>query len=167
MRTGGAGKSPLHTSSTFISGVFMIQALVFIVALICAAPAIAQPLPAGLDKQNAMVVDTTKGRIVFKLRSDLAPQHAERIKQLAREGYYNNVPFHRVMDGFMAQTGDGEYFNGTCGSRSGNLSRSLRSMTRLLLLCGFSGASLAMSAALALADGVLVVYGARRGRAGG
>jgi len=90
----------------------MIQALVFIVALICAAPAIAQPLPAGLDKQNAMVVDTTKGRIVFKLRSDLAPQHAERIKQLAREGYYNNVPFHRVMDGFMAQTGDGQNFNG-------------------------------------------------------
>src|SRR3954447_18790440 len=83
-------------------GVVMIQALLFIVALICAAPAIAQPLPAGLDKQNAIVVDTTKGHIVFKLRSDLAPQHAERIKQLAREGYYNNVPFHRVMDGFMA-----------------------------------------------------------------
>src|SRR5438874_13008762 len=121
MRTGGAGKSPLHTSSTFISGVFMIQALVFIVALICAAPAIAQPLPAGLDKQNAMVVDTTKGRIVFKLRSDLAPQHAERIKQLAREGYYNNVPFHRVMDGFMAQTGDGKNFNGTGGSKYPNL----------------------------------------------
>src|SRR4051794_36106102 len=121
MRTGGAGKSPLHTSSTFISGVFMIQALVFIVALICAAPAIAQPLPAGLDKQNAMVVDTTKGRIVFKLRSDLAPQHAERIKQLAREGYYNNVPFHRVMDGFMAQTGDGQNFNGTGGSKYPNL----------------------------------------------
>jgi len=99
----------------------MIQALVFIVALICAAPAIAQPLPAGLDKQNAMVVDTTKGRIVFKLRSDLAPQHAERIKQLAREGYYNNVPFHRVMDGFMAQTGDGQNFNGTGGSKYPNL----------------------------------------------
>src|SRR5207237_9040046 len=121
MRTGGADKSPLHTSSTFISGVFMIQALVFIVALICAAPAIAQPLPAGLDKQNAMVVDTTKGRIVFKLRSDLAPQHAERIKQLARERYYNNVPFHRVMDGFMAQTGDGQNFNGTGGSKYPNL----------------------------------------------
>src|SRR2546423_2525393 len=121
MKTGDAVKSPLHTSSTSISGVFMTQALVSSVALICAAPAIAQPLPAGLDKQNAMVVDTTKGRIVIKLRADLAPQHAERIKQLAREGYYNNVPFHRVMDGFMAQTGDGEKFNGSGGSKYPNL----------------------------------------------
>ena len=57
----------------------------------------------------------------IKLRTDLAPQHAERIKQLAREGYYNNVPFHRVIDGFMAQTGDGQNFNGTGGSKYPNL----------------------------------------------
>jgi peptidylprolyl isomerase len=99
----------------------MIRALAIIVALVCAAPAIAQPLPAGLDKQNAIVIDTTKGRIVIKLRTDIAPQHAERIKQLAREGYYNNVPFHRVMDGFMAQTGDGKNFDGTGGSKYPNL----------------------------------------------
>ena len=99
----------------------MIRALAFIVALICAAPAIAQPLPAGLDKQNAIVIDTNKGRIVIKLRTDLAPQHAERIKQLARDGYYNNVPFHRVIDGFMAQTGDGKNFDGTGGSKYPNL----------------------------------------------
>ena len=99
----------------------MIRILAFVVALICAAPAIAQPLPAGLDKQNAIVIDTTKGRIVIKLRTDLAPQHAERIKQLAREGYYNNVPFHRVIDGFMAQTGDGKNFDGTGGSKYPNL----------------------------------------------
>src|SRR6478736_3197851 len=99
----------------------MIRALAFIVALVCAAPALAQTLPANLDKQNAIVVDTGKGRIVFKLRTDLAPKHAERIKQLAREGYYNNVPFHRVMDGFMAQTGDGQNFNGTGGSKYPNL----------------------------------------------
>jgi peptidylprolyl isomerase len=99
----------------------MIRALAFIVALICAAPAVAQPLPAGLDKQNAIVIDTTKGRIVIKLRPDLAPQHAERIKQLARDGYYNNVPFHRVIDGFMAQTGDGKNFDGTGGSKYPNL----------------------------------------------
>ena len=99
----------------------MIRALAFIVALICAAPAIAQPLPAGLDKQNAIVIDTTKGRIVIKLRTDLAPLHAERIKQLARDGYYNNVPFHRVIDGFMAQTGDGKNFDGTGGSKYPNL----------------------------------------------
>jgi peptidylprolyl isomerase len=95
----------------------MIRVLVFFAALICVAPAIAQPLPANLDKQNAIVVDTTKGRVVFKLRTDLAPKHAERIKQLAREGFYDNVPFHRVMDGFMAQTGDGQNFNGTGGSK--------------------------------------------------
>src|SRR6266478_7989531 len=95
----------------------MIRIFALVAALICAAPAIAQPLPANLDKQNAIVIDTTKGRIVFKLRTDLAPQHAERIKQLAREGYYNNVPFHRVMDGFMAQTGDGQNGSGTGGSK--------------------------------------------------
>jgi cyclophilin family peptidyl-prolyl cis-trans isomerase len=99
----------------------MIRILAVLAALICAAPAIAQPLPAALDKQNAIVIDTTKGRIVIKLRTDIAPQHAERIKQLAREGYYNNVPFHRVMDGFMAQTGDGQNFNGTGGSKYPNL----------------------------------------------
>src|SRR5258708_23330473 len=97
----------------------MIRALAFIVAVLFAFPALAQqPLPANLDKQNAIVIETTKGRIVIKLRTDLAPKHAERIKQLAREGFYNNVPFHRVMDGFMAQTGDGQNFNGTGGLKN-------------------------------------------------
>lgn len=91
------------------------------VALIGAVPAMAQQLPANLDKANALVIDTTKGRIVIKLRTDVAPQHAERLKQLAREGFYNNVPFHRVMDGFMAQTGDGQNGNGTGGSKYPNL----------------------------------------------
>src|SRR5271155_169830 len=99
----------------------MIRVLAFLAALVCAVPAIAQSLPAGLDKANAMVIDTAKGRIIIKLRTDIAPQHAERIKQLAREGYYNNVPFHRVMDGFMAQTGDGQKFDGTGGSKYPNL----------------------------------------------
>src|SRR3982074_1314198 len=99
----------------------MIRILSLFAALVCAARAPAQPLPANLDKSNAIVIDTTKGRIVVKLRTDLAPQHADRIKQLAREGYYNNVPFHRVMDGFMAQTGDGQNFNGTGGSKYPNL----------------------------------------------
>src|ERR1700755_1459056 len=99
----------------------MIRILSLLAALVCTVPAIAQPLPANLDKANAIVIDTTKGRIVIKLRPDIAPQHAERIKQLAREGFYNNVPFHRVMDGFMAQTGDGQNFNGTGGSKYPNL----------------------------------------------
>src|SRR3954465_15051039 len=99
----------------------MIRILPILAALVCAAPALAQPLPASLDKANAVAIDTTKGRIVIKLRTDLAPQHAERIKLLAREGYYNNVPFHRVIEGFMAQTGDGKNFNGTGGSKYPNL----------------------------------------------
>ena len=99
----------------------MIRILAVLAALLFAVPAVAQQLPANLDKANAIVIDSTKGRIVIKLRTDIAPQHAERIKQLAREGYYNNVPFHRVMDGFMAQTGDGQNFDGTGGSKYPNL----------------------------------------------
>ena len=99
----------------------MFRILAVLAALFCVAPAIAQPLPANLDKADAIAIDTSKGRIVIKLRTDIAPQHAERIKQLAREGYYNNVPFHRVIDGFMAQTGDGQNFNGTGGSKYPNL----------------------------------------------
>jgi peptidylprolyl isomerase len=100
----------------------MIRILAVIAALICVVPtAYAEPLPAGLDKQNAIVIDTTQGRVVIKLRPDLAPKHAERLKLLAREGYYNNVPFHRVIAGFMAQTGDGKNFDGTGGSKYPNL----------------------------------------------
>src|ERR1700690_186681 len=100
------------------SGDLMIRILAIVVALVCAAPAIAQvKLPAGLDPQNTVLLDTTKGRIVIKLRNDIAPKHAERIKQLARDGFYNNVPFHRVIAGFMAQTGDGQNGDGTGGSK--------------------------------------------------
>src|SRR6201991_5310999 len=99
----------------------MIRILAVFAALVLASPAFAQALPAGLDKNNAIVIDTTKGRVIIKLRPDLAPKHAERIKQLARDGYYNNVPFHRVIEGFMAQTGDGANFNGTGGSKYPNL----------------------------------------------
>jgi peptidylprolyl isomerase len=95
------------------SGDFMIRILAMVVALVCAAPAIAQVS----DPQNTVLLDTTKGRIVIKLRNDIAPKHAERIKQLARDGFYNNVPFHRVIAGFMAQTGDGQNGDGTGGSK--------------------------------------------------
>ena len=54
----------------------MIRALAILFALVCAAAALAQSLPAGLEKQNAILIDTTKGRIIIKLRPDLAPQHA-------------------------------------------------------------------------------------------
>jgi peptidylprolyl isomerase len=74
-------------------------------------------MPPGVDPENALVIDTAPGRIIVKLRTDIAPGHAERMKQLARENYYDNVPFHRVIAGFMAQTGDGQYGNGTGGSK--------------------------------------------------
>jgi peptidylprolyl isomerase len=99
----------------------MIRIFAVLAALVCAGPALAQQLPAGLDQQNAIVIDTTQGRVVIKLRTDIAPKHAERIKQLARDKYYDNVPFHRVIAGFMAQTGDGQNRNGTGGSKYGNL----------------------------------------------
>src|SRR4051794_41632990 len=58
------------------------------------------------DPENTLIMETTKGRVVIELRPDLAPGHVERIKTLSRQGFYDNVPFHRVILGFMAQTGD-------------------------------------------------------------
>ena len=95
----------------------MTRVIALMFAIMCAATASAQPLPAGLDPQNTLILDTTEGRIVIKLRNDIAPHHAERLKQLARDHFYDNVPFHRVIDGFMAQTGDGQNGNGTGGSK--------------------------------------------------
>ena len=96
----------------------MIRILAVLAALAFAAPAFAQAkLPAGLDPQNTLLLDTRHGQIVIKLRNDVAPRHAERIKTLAREKFYDNVPFHRVIAGFMAQTGDGQNGNGTGGSK--------------------------------------------------
>src|SRR5882757_10979902 len=98
----------------------MIRILAFALALVCAAPAFAQA-PAANDPQNTVYLETKNGRIVIKLRNDLAPGHAARIKQLVRDGFYNNVPFHRVIPGFMAQTGDGQNGNGSGGSKYGNV----------------------------------------------
>ena len=95
----------------------MMRLLALVAALLVAAPAFAQPLPAGADPQNTLLIDTSQGRIVVKLRNDIAPGHATRLKQLALEGFYNGVPFHRVIPGFMAQTGDGQNGNGTGGSK--------------------------------------------------
>jgi peptidylprolyl isomerase len=100
----------------------MIRIFAVVLALVCAAPALAQmnapaKLPAGLDPQNTLLLDTKYGRVIIKLRNDIAPMHAARLKQLTRDGFYHNVPFHRVIAGFMAQTGDGQYGNGTGGSK--------------------------------------------------
>ncbi len=66
-------------------------------------PAMAQPAN---DPQNTVYLDTKDGRITIRLRPDLAPKHVEQIKTLTKQGFYNGVVFHRVIDGFMAQTGD-------------------------------------------------------------
>lgn len=57
------------------------------------------------DAENTLILETTKGTVTIELRPDLAPGHVERIKELAREGFYDGIIFHRVIDGFMAQTG--------------------------------------------------------------
>jgi peptidylprolyl isomerase len=106
----------------------MIRVLAVLLTIMCAAPVSAQTLPAGLDPQNTLILDTTEGRIVIKLRADIAPHHAERMKQLARDGFYNNVPFHRVIAGFMAQTGDGQNGNGTGGSKYPDLNAEFSSV---------------------------------------
>jgi peptidylprolyl isomerase len=59
-----------------------------------------------VDLQNTLYLDLKDGRVTIALRPDLAPAHVERIKELARQGFYDGVVFHRVIDGFMAQGGD-------------------------------------------------------------
>ena len=99
----------------------MTRILAVLFAIMCAAPVLAETLPPGLDPQNTLYLDTAQGRIIIKLRNDIAPNHAERLKLLAREHFYDNVPFHRVIDGFMAQTGDGGHGDGTGGSKHPDL----------------------------------------------
>ncbi|WP_072374392.1 peptidylprolyl isomerase [Hyphomicrobium sp. NDB2Meth4] len=72
------------------------------------------------DPENTLIIETTQGRVVIELRPDLAPKHVERIKTLAREGFYDGIPFHRVIEGFMAQTGCPKGI-GTGGSSYPNL----------------------------------------------
>jgi peptidylprolyl isomerase len=57
------------------------------------------------DPENTLLLETSKGPVTIEMRPDLAPAHVERIKTLAREGFYDGLKFHRVIDGFMAQTG--------------------------------------------------------------
>lgn len=80
----------------------------------------AQSLPGGLDPENTLYLDLKYGRVVIKMRPDLAPAHVARIKHLARRGFYNGLSFHRVIGGFMAQTGDPK------GDGSGGSGKSLK-----------------------------------------
>ncbi len=73
-----------------------------------------------LDPENTLYLELTSGRVVIRLRPDLAPKHVERIKTLARRGFYDGIVFHRVIPGFMAQTGD-PTGTGMGGSDLGNV----------------------------------------------
>ncbi len=72
------------------------------------------------DPENTLHLHLKSGRVVIELKPDLAPKHVERVKMLAREGFYDGTPFHRVIEGFMAQGGD-PTGTGTSGSKYGNL----------------------------------------------
>jgi len=80
-------------------------------ASLCLAACIALGAAEGqaAEPEDTLVIELESGKVEIGLRPDLAPQHVERIKQLARDGAYDNVAFHRVIDGFMAQTGDVQY----------------------------------------------------------
>ena len=73
------------------------------------------------DPENTIVMETTNGRVVIQLLPDLAPGHVARIKELTREGAYDGVVFHRVIEDFMAQTGDVQY--GKTGGKDFNPAR--------------------------------------------
>jgi peptidylprolyl isomerase len=70
--------------------------------------------------EDTLIIETSKGSVTIEMRPDLAPNHVARIKELARKGFYDGVVFHRVIDGFMAQTGD------PTGTGSGGSGQKLR-----------------------------------------
>ena len=79
--------------------------------IVAAAPTITlaqtvAPAAAKADPANTLVIELKSGKILIALRPDLAPKHVERVKMLAKEGFYDGLKFHRVINGFMAQTGD-------------------------------------------------------------
>ncbi len=71
------------------------------------------------DPENTIIIELKDGPVVIELLPDVAPQHSQRMKDLARAGKYDNVAFHRVIDGFMAQTGDVQHANMESGWNPG------------------------------------------------
>lgn len=86
----------------------MPRFLIFVVALFFTVGGMmnAEQVNAQTDKEDLLYIDLKDGRVVVELLPEKAPQHVERIKKLAREEFYDGIIFHRVIDGFMAQTGD-------------------------------------------------------------
>ncbi len=89
------------------------------------------------DPENTLIMETTKGRVVIELRPDLAPGHVERIKLLAREGFYDGIVFHRVIDGFMAQVGC-PHGTGTGGSSHPNLKAEFNAEPHVRGICSMA-----------------------------
>jgi cyclophilin family peptidyl-prolyl cis-trans isomerase len=89
------------------------------------------------DLENTLILETTKGRIVIELLPELAPQHVERIKMLAREKFYDGIVFHRVIDGFMAQTGCPQG-TGTGGSSYPDLPAEFNKETHVRGVCSMA-----------------------------
>jgi cyclophilin family peptidyl-prolyl cis-trans isomerase len=87
--------------------------------------------------EDTLVLETTKGRVVIALRPDLAPKHVERLRTLARRKFYDNVAFHRVIDGFMAQTGC-PHGTGTGGSDLPNLEAEFNSEKHVRGTCSMA-----------------------------
>jgi peptidylprolyl isomerase len=79
----------------------------FVAALVAGFLFMAAPAAAQVDDpENTLLMQLKDGVVTIKLRPDLAPNHVERLKTLASQGFYDGIVFHRVIDGFMAQTGD-------------------------------------------------------------
>ena len=80
--------------------------MIWVMGALIAMTATANGQPAELDPENTIYLDLEYGRVVVQLRPDLAPNHVDRFKELARSGFYDGLTWHRVIEGFMAQTGD-------------------------------------------------------------
>ena len=109
------------------------------------------------DPENTIIMETTKGKVVIQLLPDLAPGHVARIKELAREGAYDGVVFHRVIEDFMAQTGDvkfgkqgGADFNparaGMGGSEKPDLKAEFSNMSHVRGTCSMARSQMPNSA---------------------
>ncbi len=92
------------------------------------------------DPENTLIIETTKGTVVIEMRPDLAPGHVERIKTLAREGFYDGIVFHRVIEGFMAQTGC-PHGSGTGGSKLPNLAAEFNAEPHVRGVCSMARSS--------------------------
>jgi len=90
---------------------------------------------------HTLTLELDTGTVRIKMRPDLAPNHVRRVGELANEGFYNGVPFHRVIPGFMAQGGDGGKFNGTGGSKKPNLKQEFNDEPHVRGVCSMARTS--------------------------